>query len=257
MSQQYRTPQQPPAQGGWGPGPAGPQFRQPAKSAKTQWIVMGSAVLAVLLIAVGVVLLVSNGDKDQVAAPTGGDTVTPDPIGTLYTPATPTKPVNTKGPYDVGVEVGKGVWFTPAKGWLRGPDKTISGQYWMMQEFNHRGLIDGYFWVRQTQLYDAKSFAEHLVDIESNGFLNVRIGKGVVVNCQNEALKACYAINYSADVPSRSGKGKPLPFRGFVTAFEDKFGQVTATDAGLETRIYKRRLNQLIAMNKSVEKSYS
>lgn len=254
MSQQYGTPQQPPAQGGWGPGPAGPQFRPPAKSSKTQWIVMGGAVLAVLLIAVGVVLLVSNGGKDD-KAPAAGDNVTPDPVGTLYTPPTPTKPVNTKGPNDVGVEVGKGVWFTPARGWLQGPDKTISGKYYIMQEFNKRGLIDGYYWVRQTTLYDAKGFAEHLVDIESNGFKNVRIGKGVATACASEALKACYAINYTADVPTKSGK--LLPFRGFVTAYQDQFGQVTATDAGLEARIYKRRINQLIAMNNSLVKSYS
>lgn len=254
MSTQYGTPQQPPAQGGWGPGPAGPQFRSPAKSSKTPWIVMGGAVLAVLLIAVGVVLLVSGG-KDEGGTPAAGDSITPDPVGTLYTPPTPEKPVYTKGPYDVGVEVGKGVWFTPAKGWLQGPDKSLPGKYWMLQQFNVRGLIDGYFWVRQTTLYDAKGFAEHLVDIESNSFKNVRIGKGVAFNCASEALKACYAINYSADVPARSGK--LIPFRGFVTAYEDKFGQVTATDAGLESRVYNRRLNQLIAMNNSVIKSYS
>ncbi len=255
MSQPYGTPQQPPAQGGWGPGPTGPQFRPPAKSSNTRWIVMGGAALAVLLIAAGVVLLVTNGGKDNAPTPTAGDSVTPDPVGTLYTPPTPTKPVNTKGPNDVGIEVGKGVWFTPAKGWLQGPDKTISGKYYIMQEFNKRGLIDGYYWVRQTNLYDAKGFAEHLVDIESNSFKNVRIGKGVALKCEAEALKACYAINYTADVPTASGK--LIPFRGFVTAYQDQFGQVTATDAGLEARIYNRRINQLIAMNNSVVKSYS
>ncbi|WBQ02367.1 hypothetical protein [Kribbella sp. CA-293567] len=254
MSQQYGAPQQPPAQGGWGPGPAGPQFRSPAKSSKTPWIVMGGAVLAVLLIAVGVVLLTTGGGKDDSAAPAPDDKVTPDPIGTMYTPE-PTEAPKTKGPNDVGVEVGKGVWFTPAKGWLQGPDKTVSGQYWILQEFNKRGLIDGYFWVRQTKLYDAKAFAEHLVDIESNGFKNVRIGKGVVVECATEALKACYSIDYTADVPSKSGK--LLPFKGFVTAYEDQFGQVTATDAGLESRVYDRRVNELKAMNNSVVKSYS
>lgn len=253
MSQQYGTPQQPPAQGGWGPGPAGPQFRS-AKPSKTPWIVMGGAVLAVLLIAVGVVLLVGGGGKDDGGTPVAGDSITPDPVGTLFTPE-PTEAPKTKGPNDVGIEVGKGVWFTPAKGWLQGPDKTISGKYWMLQEFNHRGLIDGYFWVRQTQLYDAKSFAEHLVDIESNGFKNVRIGKGVAVDCVIPALKACYSISYTADVPTK--KNGVLPFRGFVTAFQDQFGQVTATDAGLEKRVYDRRVNELIYMNNSVVKSYS
>jgi len=251
MSQQY--PQQPPAQGGWGPGPSGPQFRTPAKSSKTPWIVMGGAVLAVLLIAVGVVLLITNRGGDG-ATPVADDSLTPQPVGTLFTPE-PTEAPKTKGPNDVGVEVGKGVWFTPAKNWLQGPDKTISGKYYILQEFNHRGFIDGYFWVRQTTLYDAKGFAEHLVDIESNGFKNVRIGKGVAVKCASEALKACYAINYTADVPSKGGK--LLPFKGFVTAYQDQFGQVTATDAGLESRVYNRRVNELIAMNNSVVKSYS
>jgi hypothetical protein len=252
MSQQYRPPPPPPAQGGWGPGPAGPQFRHPAKSSKKQWIVMGGAVFAVLLIAVGVVLMVSGKDDAPATA------ATPAPVGTLFTPA-PTSPPKTKGPNDVGVEVGKGVWFTPAKGWLQGPDKTVSGQYWILQENRQggkrRGFIDGYFWVRQTQLYDAKSFAEHLVDIESNGYKNVRIGKGSVVDCAQPALKACYTITYTADVPALSGK--LLPFRGFVTTYQDQYGEVTATDVGLETGVYDRRAKDLAVMNASVVKSYS
>jgi hypothetical protein len=255
MSQQYRTPPPPPppVQGGWGPGPAGPQFRQP-KPSKTPWIVMGGAVLAVLLIAVGVVLMVSG--KDDAGTPVAGPT--PAPVGTLFTPS-PTAPPKTKGPHDVGVEVGKGVWFTPAKGWLQGPDKTVGGQYWILQENRQggkrRGFIDGYFWVRQTQLYDAKAFAEHLVDIESNGYKNVKIGKGTPLECAAPVLKSCYTITYTADVPTKSGK--LLPFRGFMTAYEDQYGQVTATDVGLETSVYDRRAKDLAAMNESVVKSYS
>jgi hypothetical protein len=251
MSQQYRTPPPPPVQGGWGPGP---QFRPPAKSSKTPWIVMGCAVFAVLLIAIGVVLMVSGKDDDS--TPVAG--ATPAPVGTLFTPE-PTSAPKTKGPNDVGVEVGKGVWFTPAKGWLQGPDKTVSGQYWILQENRQggkrRGFIDGYFWVRQTQLYDAKGFAEHLVDIESNGYKNVRIGKGTALECAAPVLKSCYTITYTADVPALSGK--LLPFRGFVTAYEDQYGQVTATDVGLETSVYDRRAKDLAAMNESVVKSYS
>src|SRR4051812_2116279 len=118
MSQQYGPPPGPPpapaaggwgagpgasGPGGWGPGPERPQpFNRPAKSNRTQWIIMGCAIPAVSLVAVGVVLLVTGGDKsDKPAA-----NQTPDPIGTLYTPPTPTKPVITKGPNDKGVEVG-------------------------------------------------------------------------------------------------------------------------------------------------------
>lgn len=235
--------------GGWGTGPQRPQSR-PRKSNRSQLIIIGCAVLAVVLVAVGVVLLVTGGGEEEPAA-----NQTPDPTGTMYTPATPTKPVITKGPNDTGVEVGGGIWFTPAKGWLPDWDKSKGGKNYILQQFSRRGLIDGYYWVRQTELYDAKGFAEHLVDIESNGFKNVRIGKGVATTCATEALKACYAINYTADVPTASGK--LLPFRGFVTAYQDQFGQVTATDAGLEARIYNRRINQLIAMNNSLVKSYS
>ena len=43
--------------------------------------------------------------------------------------------------------------------------------------------------------------------------------------------------------------------QGFVTAYQDQFDRVTATDAALETRVYKRRVNELIYMNNSVVKS--
>lgn len=234
--------------GGWGPGPGRPPQR-PAKSNRTQWIIVGGAILAVALVAVGVVLLVTGGDGGE---PTASQT--PDPVGTLYTPS-PTKAPNTKGPHDTGVEVGSGIWFTPAKGWLQGPDKTVGGKYYILQQFNKRGLIDGYYWVRQTELYDAKGFAEHLVDLESNGMKNVRIGKGVVCKPANEAIKACYAISYSGVWVSKSS-GAQIPFKGFVTAYQDAWGKVTATDAGLEARVYQRRVNELTYMNNTLIKSF-
>ena len=219
MSQQYGPPQQPPAQGGWGPGPMGPPQFRPAKSSRTQWIVMGGAVMAVLLIAVGVVLLVTGGG------------------------------------YDTGVEVGGGVWFTPAKGWLPGADKTMSGKYYVLQDASRRGFIDGYYWVRQTQNYDsAKSFAEHLVDIESNALQDVRISKGNPVKCTNPVLKACYWLSYSANVKSTTGK--LIPFRGFVSAYQDGSGTITASDAGLEVSVYNRRVKELVYMNRTLEKSF-
>ncbi|MEU4601486.1 hypothetical protein AB0F43_00770 [Kribbella sp. NPDC023972] len=268
MSQQYGPPPGPPpapSSGGWGPapstsGPAGsgpvgwgtgpvrPQPR-PGKPNRSQWIIVGCAVLAVVLVAVGVVLLVTGGGDEEPAA-----NPTPDPVGTMYTPATPTKPVITKGPHDTGVEVGGGIWFTPAKGWLPDWDKSKGGKNYILQQFNARGLIDGYYWVRQTELYDAKGFAEHLVDIESNDLKNVRISKGVVCKPANEAIKACYALSYSAYVPTKSGK--LIPFKGFVTAYQDQYDKVTATDAALEARVYQRRVNELIYMNNTLIKSF-
>jgi hypothetical protein len=212
---------------------------------------MGCAILAVCLVAGGVVLLVTGGDKKNEPAANQ----TPNPTGTLYTPPTPTKAVITKGPYDTGVEVGGGIWFTPAKGWLPDWDKSKSGKNYILQQFNVRGLIDGYYWVRQTELYDAKGFAEHLVDVESNGMTNVKIGKGVTCTPANEAIKACYSLTYTGLWVSKT-TGKEIPFEGFVTAYQDQFGKVTATDAGLETRVYERRANELLSMNNSLIKSF-
>lgn len=254
MSQQYGPPQQPPTQGGGGWG-TGPQNRPPAKSMRNQWIVMGGAVLAVLLIAGGAVLMVTGGgEKEKTDPPVAGKSLTPAPVGTLYTPPTPTKAVITKGPNDVGVEVGGGVWFTPFKGWLQSPRKDVSGKFYILQEISHRGLIDGYYWVRQTRNYDAKGFAEHLVDIESNGYHDVRISKTLPLKCPAETLKACYSISYTANVPARAGK--LLPFRGFITTYQDQFGLVTASDAGLEVKVYQRRVGQLNDMNESLVKSF-
>jgi len=210
---------------------------------------MGGAIVAVALVAIGVVLLVTGGGKDD-------DPVsqqTPDPTGTLYTPSPEATPNDAKGPNDTGVEVGWGVWFTPAKGWLADWDRSKGGKNYILQQFNARGLIDGYYWVRQTELYDAKGFAEHLVDIESNGMKNVRIGTGVACKPAGQAIKACYALSYTG-VWVGSG-GKLVKMQGFVTAYQDKFDRVTATDAALETSVYKRRVNELVYMNNSVVKS--
>ena len=110
---------------GWGPAPG----QRPRKSSRTQWIVMGGAVLAVVLIATGVVVMVTGG-KRAGAAPVAADTRTPDPVGTLYTPPTPspTKPVITKGPYDTGrvdrwwglVHAGQGLDQGPGQEPVRG-----------------------------------------------------------------------------------------------------------------------------------------
>jgi hypothetical protein len=256
MSQQYGPPQQPPAQSGWGSGGYPPGFHPGGRSnRRTQWIVMTGAVLAVVLIAVGVVLLVTTGDKDQ-ATPGASDTVTPAPVGTLYTPPTPapSEPAITKGPYDKGVEVGGGIWFTPAKGWVKDPDKSRKGQNYLLPEPGRPGAIDGFFWVRQTNLMGAKAFAEHLVDVESNNLQHVVIGKGGYRKCPNKAIKVCYATNYSAVVPVK-GK-KPVVFSGFVQAFEDHNGFTTATDAALQREVWPARKQEILNMNGTLVRSF-
>jgi len=96
--------------GGWGPGPGRPQGR-PAKSNRSQLIIIGCAVLAVVLVAVGVVLLVTGGGGDDKPAAVQ----TPDAPGTYYTPPAGSQPDDSQGPNDVGVKVGRGIWFTPAR----------------------------------------------------------------------------------------------------------------------------------------------
>lgn len=233
--------------GGWGPGPQRPH--QPPKSNRTQWIIMAGAIVAVLLVATGVVLLVNGKGNDKPAAQQ-----TPDPVGSLYTPSPTPTPNDSKGPNDIGVEVGWGVWFTPSKGWLPDWDKSKSGKNYILQQFSARGLIDGYYWVRQTELYNAKNFAEHLVDVESNGMQGVRIGSGVVCKPANPNVKACYALSYTGVWVGKNGA--KVAMKGFVTAYQDQFDRVTATDAALETRVYARRVNELIYMNTSVQKSF-
>jgi hypothetical protein len=249
MSQQYGPPPNS-APGGWGRGPSGPQ-RQSSGSMRSRWIIMGGTIVAVALIAVGVVVLVTGGDKE-----TPVSEQTPDPTGTLYTPPTPspTKAAVTKGRYDTGVEIGGGLWFTPVKGWLPDWDKSKGGTNYILQQPGARGRIDGYYWVRQTTQYDAKGFAEHLVDVESDGFKDVRIGKTVACKTTNPAIKACYAVTFNALVPAAAGKF--LPFRGFVTAYADQSGKITATDAALELSVYKRRVRELVYMNNTLMKSF-
>jgi hypothetical protein len=252
MSQQYRTqpgpPPAPAAPGAWGPGPTRPN--RPPKSNRTAWILMAGAVVAALLVATGVVLLINGSGKGDKPASQS----TPNPVGTLYTPSPTPTPNDSKGANDVGIEVGWGIWFTPAKGWLPDWDKSKGGKNYILQQFNARGLIDGYYWVRQTELYEAKGFAEHLVDVESNGMQGVRIGKGVACKSPSKDIKACYALSYTGVWVAKNGK--KVAMQGFVTAYQDQFDRVTATDAALETRVYKRRVNELIYMNNSLVKSF-
>ncbi|HEY3561387.1 MAG TPA: hypothetical protein VGL05_28175 [Kribbella sp.] len=236
-----------PGGGGWGPGPARPNH--PQKPNRMPWIIMAAAIVAVLLVAIGVVLLVRGNDDSETTTQQS-----PEPLGTMYTPSPTPTPDDSKGPNDVGVQVGFGVWFTPSKGWLPDWDKSKAGKNYILQQFNARGLIDGYYWVRQTELYEAKGFAEHLVDVESNGMEGVRIGKGAECKPANPNIKACYALTYTGDWVAKNGR--KVAMRGFVTAYQDKFDRVTATDAALEARVYNRRVNELQFMNASLIKSF-
>ena len=114
-----------------------------------------------------------------------------------------------------------------------------------------RGLIDGYYWVRQTELYDAKGFAEHLVDIESNACKNVRIGKGVACKRAPEAIKACYALSTP---PTCRPERQADPDPGLRHGVPGPVRQVTATDAGLETRGLQAPRQRTHRMNNSVDK---
>lgn len=244
--------------GGWGPGPQPPFQRPPRRKRGTQYAVITAGALSVLLIALGAVLLLRGGGGEEAAGPTpGGDSLTPAPVGTLYTPPTPspTETEVTRGPNDKGVEVGGGVWFTPAAGWVKDSQKRAGASY-VLPEPGRPGAIDAYFWVRQTELMGAKAFADHLVDVESNNLQHVVIGTGRLIKCPSPALKVCYAINYSAVVPS-STKGKPpVVFSGFIQAFEDGSGLTTATDAALQTTVYKARKKDVRLMNESLVRSF-
>ena len=271
MSQQYGPPGQRPAghgghgpQQGWGqrpPGPAGPfgyppgHFNRRAGSKRAQYVAMGGGALAVVLIILGAVLLVRSGGKDEEEQPTAGEALTPAPVGTLYTPPTPspTEVEVTRGPNDKGVEIGGGVWFTPAKGWVKDPQKRAGASY-LLPEPGRPGAVDGWFWVRQSQLMGAKAFADHLVDVESNNLQHVVIGKGHFMKCPTAALKTCYATNYSAVVPIK-GK-KPVVFAGFIQAFEDRTGMTTATDAALQKEIYQARKQEILTMNGTLVRSF-
>jgi hypothetical protein len=228
---------------------------RPPKSNRSQWIVMAGAALAVVLIAAGVIVIFTGGDKkDPVKPPVAGQSRTPAPVGTRSTPApAPTAPVTIKGPDDKGVEIGGGVWFTPAKGWIKDP-QTPSGRNYVLPDPARPGAIDGWFWIRQTKGLGAKAFAEHVADVESNNLQHVVIRNGSYRPCANKALKLCYAMNYSAVVPIKGQK--PVVFSGFIQAFEDRDGQTTTTDAALQTEVWAKRKQEVLDMNGSLVRSF-
>lgn len=231
--------------------PPGHQFERKNKGlGRMQLIAIGGGALAVLLVILGVVLLIRGGGDEPAAQPTSEPTLT----NTVPTSVpTPTETTPTKGPYDTGVEIGHGVWFTPTKGWVKDPVKR-SGASYLLPSPGGGGFIDGWFWARQTELMGAKEFAHRLVDIESNNLEHVVIRSGRIMKCPTEALKECYAINYSAVVKNKSGK--KVVFAGFVQAYEDKNGLTTATDSALGGKIWKETYPQVQAMINSMLKSF-
>lgn len=194
-------------------------------------IVGGAA--AVALIILGAVLLLTHDSGDEAGSPTTGDsTPAPSPTGTDSTGSPSPSPTSTYSPKPGEVEVGRGVYVKPEPGWVRDNTYKNNGANFTLPR--PAGGIKGWFWARQTTLYDAKGFAEHLADVESNNLQNVHIVKGRYIDCPREKMVKCYAINFSAVIPASQTKDKkPIVFRGQFLAFQRKDGLVTASDSAL------------------------
>jgi len=214
---------------------------------RAQLLAIAGGALAVVLVILGVVLLLTGGSNEPAADPTSSPTSAP------TTFPTPTESTPTKGPNDVGVEIGNGVWFTPHPGWVPDKDKKAGANYFL-PEPGRPGAIDGWFWARQTEFKGAKEFAHHLVDVESNNLEHVVIRTGRTMTCPSDTLRACYAINYSAVV--RPKNRPPVIFAGFIQAFEDKNGLTTATDSALEGTLWKQKYPEVQGMINSMVKSF-
>lgn len=241
------APQRP---GGWGPrGPGGPQGpggprtpfgtgpgqqggRPPQQQQNLPRLlaIIGGA-LAVLLIIGGTVLVLSSGDDQQAGPGQQASTDASSPTPTSTSPRTP-KPGE--------VEIGRGVFFVPAAGWQRDKKFSSGANYWLPNP-RSPGKYLGWFWARQSELRNAKEFAQHLADIESNNLEHVVIRQGHYFPCPSKTLKACYAINYSAVVKSTTAGKKPFAFRGQIQSFERPDGVTTATDTALVDSAFKAR----------------
>lgn len=230
-------------------------YRPPKKSNLPRILAIAGGAAAVLLIILGAVLLLTHkGDDEAGGTPGGSETPqasdptgqpsgdpTGDPSGDPSASPTPT---STYSPKPGQVEVGKGVYVTPAKGWARDNTFKNNGANYVLPRAG--GGIDGWFWARQTTLYDAKGFAEHLADIESNNLQNVHIAQGKEIQCRRPVLVKCYAINFSAVVPAAQTKNKKaIVFRGLIQAFERKDGLVTASDSALRNEVFAKQYPQI------------
>jgi hypothetical protein len=222
-------------------------------------LAIAGAALAVVLVILGVTLLVFGGDDEPAAQPTSEPTAqptgpTPFPTDGPTTFPTPKKTEPTKGPNDVGVEIGHGIWFTPAKGWVKDPQPHQIGASYVLPSPGGKRTIQGWFWGRYSLFRKtAKEYANHLVDIESNNLENVRIVKGKELKCPSPKLVSCYAINYSAVVRP---KGRPpVIFAGFVQAFQHADGFTFGSDTALVSSVYRTKYPEIRAMIASMLRS--
>jgi hypothetical protein len=224
----------------------GQRPQRQSKFPSPKLLAIGGAALAVVLVILGVSLLVFGGDDEPqtqpspepTAEPTGG----PFPTDGPTTFPTPKKTEPTKGPNDVGVEIGHGIWFTPAKGWVKDPQPHQIGASYVLPGPGVAGKrpIYGWFWGRYSMFRrTAKEYANHLVDIESNNLENVRIVKGKDLKCPSPKLVSCYAINYSAVV--RPKGQPPIIFAGFVQAYQHADGFTFGSDTALRSQVYRTK----------------
>jgi hypothetical protein len=231
-------------------GPLGmpPGYRPPKKGPNLPRILaIAGGALAVALIILGAVLLLTRGSETEGQA-SGDPTPAPTdlPSGDVSDSPSPT-PTSTYTPKPGQVEVGRGVYVTPAKGWKRDNTYKNNGANYVLPRPG--GSIQGWFWARQTELYDAKGFAEHLADIESNNLQNVHIAQGRYIPCRRPVLVKCYAINFSAVIPaSQTRDKKPIIFRGLIQAFQRKDGLVTASDSALRNEVFARYYPEIQGM---------
>jgi hypothetical protein len=239
-----------------GPLAMPPRFRPHKKQSNLpRMLAIAGGAAAVALIILGAALLLTH-DSDNEAGGSGpsqsAEPTGPVTSGPTDAPATPgPTPTRTYTPKPGQVEVGRGVYVTPPRGWRRDNTYKNKGANYILPRPG--GSIDGWFWARQTELYDAKGFAEHLADIESNNLQNVHIAQGRYIECRRPVLVRCYAINFSAVVPAAQTRSKkPIVFRGLIQAFEPKDGLVTASDSALRNEAFNARYpeiqNMIISM---------
>jgi hypothetical protein len=236
MSQQYAPPPGPPpapapggwgpgpgtpgpsgpaGPGGWGPGPRRPQYRQ-GRSSRNQWIIMGCAVLAVVLVAVGVVLLVTGGGKDD-------DPVaqqTPDPVGTLYTPSPTPTPNDARGrttpaSRSDGVSGSRRPRAGCRTGQVQGREELHPPAVQRPRPDRRVLLGPPDRAVRREGLRGAPG--RHRVERDAGR--PDRQGRGLQAGYSGD--QACYALSYTGVWVAKNGK--KVAMQGFVTAYQDQY----------------------------------
>jgi hypothetical protein len=225
-----------------------PGYRPPRRRSNLPRILaIAGGAAAVALIILGAVLLLTHDPNEEA----GGDPTT-DPTSQPTSEPTPGEipspsPSPTYTPKPGEVEVGHGVYVKPERGWVRDNTYKNNGANYTLPRPG--GGIKGWFWARQTELYDAKGFAEHLADVESNNLQNVHIVKGRYIPCPRAVMVKCYAINFSAVVPGAQTRSKkPIVFRGQFLSFQRTDGLVTASDSALRKEDFDANYPQIRKM---------